>query len=76
MFEKIVKPKETVVESKLKKQVRGSIKQGDLLPQPCGGRLPRRKLRPYAGLRLAAPCSWHPAGEQKVHEHEAPGGCP
>ena len=76
MFEKIVKPKETVVGSKLKKQVRGSIKQGDLLPQPCGGRLPRRKLRPYAGLRLAAPCSWHPVGEQKVHEHEAPGGCP
>ncbi len=34
MFEKIVKPKETVVGSKLKKQVRGSIKQGDLLPQP------------------------------------------
>ena len=34
LSEKIVKPKETVVESKLKKQVRGSIKQGDLLPQP------------------------------------------
>ena len=33
MSEKIVKLKETVVEIKLKKQVRGSIKQGDPLPQ-------------------------------------------
>ena len=35
-----------------------------------------RKLCPHAGLCPPAPCGRHPAGQQDVHEHEAPGGCP
>ena len=34
------------------------------------------QLRPHAGLCPAAPCGRHPVGQQEVHEHEAPGGCP
>ena len=40
----------------------------------CGGQFPGRQLCLYAGLCLAAPCGWHPIGQQKVHEYEAPGG--
>ena len=36
---------------------------------------PGRQLCPYAGLCPAAPCGWHPVGQQKVYEYEAPGDC-
>ena len=38
------------------------------------GLFPRRQLCPHAGLRQAAPCSRYTMGQQKVHEHETPGG--
>ncbi len=40
------------------------------------GSFPRRQLRPYVGLCPTSPCGRHPVGQQEVHEHEAPGGCP
>ena len=43
---------------------------------PVWWELPGRKLRSDAGLCPAAPCGWHPVGQQEVHEYEAPGGGP
>ena len=40
------------------------------------GSFPDGSSAPHAGLCPAAPCGRHPVGQQEVHEHEAPGGCP
>ncbi len=36
----------------------------------------RTATPPSAGLCPAAPCGWHPVGQQEIYEHDTPGGCP
>ena len=48
-------------------------------PHQSSGLLPGWQFCFDAGLCQAPPCSWHPVGQQEVHEYEAlsgyPGGC-
>ena len=44
---------------------------GDPSVDARAGDVPRRELRPDAGLCEAAPRGGHPVGLQEIHEHEA-----
>ena len=49
---------------------------GDPPPHQSSGLLPGWQFCFDAGLCQAPPCSWHPVGQQEVHEYEALSGCP
>ena len=54
----------------------GTALPGDPPPHQSSGLLPGWQFCFDAGLCQAPPCSWHPVGQQEVHEYEALRGCP
>ena len=57
-------------------QCHGTAQPGDPPPHQSSGLLPGWQFYFDAGLCQAPPCSWHPVGQQEVHEYEALSGCP